>query len=85
MNQNFVATFLFEIQYPLVDQALPVVRQKVFKEAPKLPLEKEEDECVELSTHPKKGLFQTLLLGYHLLFNSEQCCFHLSLFSTISP
>jgi hypothetical protein len=28
MIQNFVATFLFEIQQPLVDQALQVVRQK---------------------------------------------------------
>jgi hypothetical protein len=44
MTQNFVATFLFESQYPMVDQALQVVRQKVFEEAPSLPVEKEEDE-----------------------------------------
>jgi hypothetical protein len=44
MTQKFVSTFLFESQYPLVDQALQVVRQKVFEEAPNLPLEKEEDE-----------------------------------------
>jgi hypothetical protein len=40
MTQNFVATFLFEIQYPMVDQSLQVARQKVFKEAPILPMEK---------------------------------------------
>jgi hypothetical protein len=44
MTQNFVATFLFESQYPTVDQDLQVVRQKVFEEAPNLPLEQEEDE-----------------------------------------
>jgi hypothetical protein len=44
MTHNFVTTFLFEIQYPMVDQALQVVRQKVFDEAPSLPLEQEEDE-----------------------------------------
>jgi hypothetical protein len=44
MTQNFVATFLFENQHPLVDQALQVVRQKVFEEAPSLPVEQEEDE-----------------------------------------
>jgi hypothetical protein len=44
MTQKFVATFLFEIQYPSVDQSLQVVRQKVFEEAPNLPLEQEEDE-----------------------------------------
>jgi hypothetical protein len=26
MTHNFVTTFLFEIQYPLVDQALHIVR-----------------------------------------------------------
>jgi hypothetical protein len=26
MTQNFVTTFLFEIQYPIVDQALWIVR-----------------------------------------------------------
>ena len=44
MTQNFVATFLFESQYPIVDQSLQVVRQKFFEEAPNLPLEQEEDE-----------------------------------------
>jgi hypothetical protein len=44
MTQNFAATFLFEIQYPTLDQALQVVRQNIFKEAPSLPVEKEEDE-----------------------------------------
>jgi hypothetical protein len=43
MTQNFVATFLFESQHPMVDQALQVVRQKVFVEAPNLPLEQDED------------------------------------------
>jgi hypothetical protein len=44
MTQNFVTTFLFESQYPSVDQALQIVRQKVFEEASSLPLEQEEDE-----------------------------------------
>jgi hypothetical protein len=44
MNQNFVTTFLFKSQYPKVDQALQTIRQKVFEEAPSLPLEQEEDE-----------------------------------------
>jgi hypothetical protein len=44
MTQNFVTTFLFESQYPIVDQELQFVRQKLFEEAPSLPLEKEEDE-----------------------------------------
>jgi hypothetical protein len=44
MTQKFIATFLFEIQYPTVDQDLQIVRQKVFEEAPNLPFEKEEDE-----------------------------------------
>jgi hypothetical protein len=44
MTQNFVTTFLFEIQYPTVDQVLHIVRQKLFEEAPSLPLEQEEDE-----------------------------------------
>jgi hypothetical protein len=43
MTQNFITTFLFEIRYPSVDQALQIVRQKVFKEASRLPLEQEED------------------------------------------
>jgi hypothetical protein len=44
MTQNFIATFLFESQYPTVDQDLQIVRQKVFDEATNLPFEKEEDE-----------------------------------------
>jgi hypothetical protein len=44
MTQNFVATFLFESQYPMVDQALQVVRQKLFEEAPNLPLKQDEYE-----------------------------------------
>jgi hypothetical protein len=44
MTQNFVTTFLFENQYPTVDQVLQIVRQKLFEEAPSLPLEKQEDE-----------------------------------------
>jgi hypothetical protein len=43
MNQKFVATFLFETQYPTVDQDLELVIQKVFEEAPNLPLKEEED------------------------------------------
>jgi hypothetical protein len=46
MTQKFVATFLFESQYPIVDQSLQVVREKFFEEAPNLPLEKEEDEWI---------------------------------------
>jgi hypothetical protein len=34
MNQNFVTAFLFEIQYPTVDQVLQIVRQKIFEETP---------------------------------------------------
>ena len=44
MTQNFITTFLFEIRYPSVDQALQIVIQKVFKEASNLPLEQEENE-----------------------------------------
>jgi hypothetical protein len=44
MTQNFVTTFLFESQYPTVNQALQTVRHKVFEEAPSLPLEQKEDE-----------------------------------------
>jgi hypothetical protein len=33
-----------KIQYPTVDQALQIVRQKVFEEAPNLPFTQEEDE-----------------------------------------
>jgi hypothetical protein len=44
MIQNFITTFLFESEFPSVDQALQMVRQKVFKEASGLLLEQEEDE-----------------------------------------
>jgi hypothetical protein len=44
MTQKFIATFLFESQYPTIDQMLQIVRQKVFEEAPNLPFEQEEDE-----------------------------------------
>jgi hypothetical protein len=44
MIQNFVTTFLFESEYTLVDQALQIVRNKVFKEASSLPMEQEEDK-----------------------------------------
>jgi hypothetical protein len=44
MIQNFITTFLFDSEFPSVDQALHMVRHKVFKEASGLPLEKEEDE-----------------------------------------
>jgi hypothetical protein len=44
MLQNFVTTFLFESEFPSVDQALNIVRHKLFKESSSLPLEKEEDE-----------------------------------------
>jgi hypothetical protein len=46
MTQNFITTFLFESQYPSVDQALHIVRKKVFEEASILPLEQEEDEWI---------------------------------------
>ena len=44
MTQNFIATFLFEINYPTVDQALQITRQKVFEEVSNPPFEQEEDE-----------------------------------------
>jgi hypothetical protein len=44
MTQNFVTTFLFESQYPSVDQVLQIVRKNLFEEASSLPLEQEEDE-----------------------------------------
>jgi hypothetical protein len=46
MTQNFVATFLFESQYPLVDQAFQVVRHKLFEEAPSLYVDQEGDEWI---------------------------------------
>jgi hypothetical protein len=44
MTQNFITTFLFEIKFPSVDQALKIVRYKVFEEVSNLPLENKEDE-----------------------------------------
>jgi hypothetical protein len=44
MIQNFITTFFFYNEFPSVDQALQIVKQKVFKEAYGLPLEQEEDE-----------------------------------------
>jgi hypothetical protein len=44
MLQNFVTTFLSESEFPFVDHALQIVRQKVFKEAFSLHLEQEEEE-----------------------------------------
>jgi hypothetical protein len=44
MIQNFVTTFSFESEYPSVDQALHIMRQKVFEATSSLPMEQEEDE-----------------------------------------
>jgi hypothetical protein len=44
VTQNFVTTFLFESQFPSVDQALQIFRQKVLEEAFSLSLEQKEDE-----------------------------------------
>jgi hypothetical protein len=44
MTHNFVTTFLFESEYPLVDQALQIVRHKLIEEESILPMEQEEDE-----------------------------------------
>jgi hypothetical protein len=44
MTLKFITTFLFESQYPTVDQNLQIIRQKVFEEAPNLPFAQEEDE-----------------------------------------
>jgi hypothetical protein len=52
MTQNFIDTFLFEIQYPTVNQDLQTMRQKVFEEAPNLPFTQEGDE----STAPLQQL-----------------------------
>jgi hypothetical protein len=46
MAHKFIATFLFESQYPKIDQGLQIVRHKAFKEVPNLPLEQEEDEWI---------------------------------------
>jgi hypothetical protein len=44
MIQNFITTFLFDNEFPSLDQALQMMRQKVFEEASGLPLEQEVDE-----------------------------------------
>jgi hypothetical protein len=44
MTRNLIGTFLSECQYPRVDQALQIVRHKVFEEAPNPLLEQEEDK-----------------------------------------
>jgi hypothetical protein len=46
MTQNFISTFISKSQYPTVDQALQIVRHKVFEEAPNPLLEQEEDEWI---------------------------------------
>jgi hypothetical protein len=46
MTQNFISTFLFEIQYPTIDQDLQTIRKKVFEEAPNLPFTQEGDEWI---------------------------------------
>jgi hypothetical protein len=63
MTQNFVTTFFFEIQYPSVDQALYIVRQKVFEEASGLPMEQEENEW----TAP----FQKLQSCYNIIADED--------------
>jgi hypothetical protein len=40
MTHKYISTFLFESQYPTLDKALQIVRQKVFEEEPNLPFEK---------------------------------------------
>jgi hypothetical protein len=44
MTRNLIAMFLFEIQYPIVDQDLETMRKSVFEEAPNLPFTQEGDE-----------------------------------------
>jgi hypothetical protein len=44
MTQNFLTTFLFDSQYPSLDQALNIVRQKLFEESSSPPLEQEEEK-----------------------------------------
>jgi hypothetical protein len=44
MTQNFIDTFLFEIQYPIVDHALQIIREKVFEEVSNPHFEQEKDE-----------------------------------------
>jgi hypothetical protein len=58
MTQNFVATFLFEIQYPTVYQALQFVRQRIFEEAPTFPVDQEEHEWTT-PLQKLKGCYKT--------------------------
>jgi hypothetical protein len=44
MIQKFVTTFFFESEYPSINQALQIVRQKVFEATSSLPMEQEEDK-----------------------------------------
>ena len=44
MTQNFVTSFLFESQFPLVYQELQIFKQKLFEEAYSLLLEQEKGE-----------------------------------------
>jgi hypothetical protein len=44
ITHNFITTFLFESQYPSVDQALHIFIQKVFEDASSLSLDQYEDE-----------------------------------------
>jgi hypothetical protein len=41
MTHKFISTFLFESQYPTVDNDLQIVIQEVFEEAPNPPLDQE--------------------------------------------
>jgi len=70
MTRNFVTTFLFESQYPSVDQELYIIRHKIFEEASSAPLEQEEDEwCNE--PH-----YQTIFLFYFVFyfpFTNRRC------------
>jgi hypothetical protein len=60
MNQNFIATFLFESQYPIVDQDSQTMRQKVFEQAPNLPFTQEGDEW----TAPLQQLHNCCCVSY---------------------
>lgn len=51
MTQNFVTTFLFESEHPTVDQALQIIRQKVFEGVTTPPMMQTEDEEI-LTSEP---------------------------------
>jgi hypothetical protein len=63
MTLKFITTFLFESQYPKVDQNLQIIRQKAFEEAPNVPFSQEEDEW----TAP----FQKLPCCYNINFDED--------------